>query len=599
MPGDRGLMATAPQGSGSVFHFVMIRPSHYDEDGYVIQWFRSAMPSNSLAVVNGIAADCAERQVLGPDVELRMHAYDESNTRIQPERLARMIRKDGGSGLIGLIGVQSNQYPRALDLARRFRALGLPVCIGGFHVSGVISMLKEPTPELREALDMGVSLFLGEAEGRLDIVLRDAYRGELKPIYNYLDDLPPLDDVPLPHLPAERVTRTMGAITSFDAGRGCPFQCSFCTIINVQGRKSRHRTPDDVERIVRANLDQGINRFFITDDNFARNRNWETIFDRLAKLRRIDKLDFKVFIQVDAMCHKLPNFIAKARKAGVSEVFIGLENINPDNLKSAKKRQNRIAEYRLMLHAWRKITTFTYAGYILGFPTDTPERMLHDIEIIKRELPIDLLEFHILTPLPGSEDHKNLHDRGVWMDPDLNKYDFIHVTTNHPLMSAQDLLRAYDQIWRTYYSPDHVQRLLRRARAGGMNPRPLASLLYWFHRSWVLEGMHPIDVGVWRRKYRKDRRPGLPIESPLTFYPRYVFGQVAKYVKAAPVAWQWRRYANQVIADPEAWKYRDVSLQPVKEAELSELDLYTDTAGGVAEIRKMMAQRRPAPAAAQ
>ena len=73
--------------------------------------------------------------------------------------------------------------------------------------------------------------------------------------------------------------------SSFDLGRGCPFQCSFCTIINVQGRKSRFRTPDDVEHILRQNWKQGIDRFFITDDNFARNKDWEAIFDRIIELR--------------------------------------------------------------------------------------------------------------------------------------------------------------------------------------------------------------------------------------------------------------------------------------------------------------------------
>ena len=75
-------------------------------------------------------------------------------------------------------------------------------------------------------------------------------------------------------------------MTSFDAGRGCPFQCSFCTIINVQGRKSRWRNADDVEKIIRANVEQGIKSFFITDDNFVRNEEWESIFDRLIQLRR-------------------------------------------------------------------------------------------------------------------------------------------------------------------------------------------------------------------------------------------------------------------------------------------------------------------------
>ena len=251
------------------FLLTLIKPSHYDDQGYVIQWFRSAIPSNTLAVLYGLALDCKERRVLGDEVEIVVRAMDETNTRVRSKQIIREHRKT--PGLVGLVGVQSNQFPRAMDIARPLRAAGISVCIGGFHVSGVLSMLPGITPELQEAMDLGISLFAGEAEGRFEQVLRDAANGELKPLYNYMNDLPSLDGVPEPILPATRIKRTGGRITTFDAGRGCPFQCSFCTIINVQGRKSRRRTVDDIERIVRRNLAQGINRFFITDDNFARN----------------------------------------------------------------------------------------------------------------------------------------------------------------------------------------------------------------------------------------------------------------------------------------------------------------------------------------
>ena len=142
--------------------------------------------------------------------------------------------------------------------------------------------------------------------------------------------------------------------TSFDAGRGCPFQCSFCTIINVQGRKSRYRSPDDVEKIVRENWAQGIYRYFITDDNFARNKDWEAIFDRhQSSCAKSTRCPARLMIQVDTLCHKIPNFIEKSKRAGVTRVFIGLENINPDNLIAAKKKQNKITEYRKMLLAWK------------------------------------------------------------------------------------------------------------------------------------------------------------------------------------------------------------------------------------------------------
>ena len=77
------------------------------------------------------------------------------------------------------------------------------------------------------------------------------------------------------------------------------------------------------------NVAQGINRFFITDDNFARNKDWEAIFDRIIKLREEDGMDIRFCIQVDTLCHKIPNFIEKSKRAGVTRVFIGLENINP------------------------------------------------------------------------------------------------------------------------------------------------------------------------------------------------------------------------------------------------------------------------------
>ena len=221
----------------------------------------------------------------------------------------------------------------------------------------------------------------------------------------------------------------------------------------MQGRKSRFRTPDDLERTIRENYAQGIKRFFITDDNFARNRHWEALFDRMIQLRVGEGLKIGFTIQVDTLCHRIPNFIEKAAAAGVRRVFIGLENINPDNLLAAKKRQNKITEYRAMLQKWREHGAITCAGYILGFPGDTKESILRDIEIIKRELPLDILEFFILTPLPGSEDHKISLQQGAWMDPDLNKYDLNHRVSHHPKMSDAEWEEAYRAAWHSFYSP--------------------------------------------------------------------------------------------------------------------------------------------------
>ena len=110
-----------------------------------------------------------------------------------------------------------------------------------------------------------------------------------------------------------------------------------------------------------------LHSFFITDDNFARNKDWEIILDKLIELREVEKLNISFIIQVDTLCHKLENFIEKSKRAGVKRVFIGLENINPDSLLGASKRQNKITDYREMLLAWKKVGIVTYCGYILGF----------------------------------------------------------------------------------------------------------------------------------------------------------------------------------------------------------------------------------------
>jgi radical SAM superfamily enzyme YgiQ (UPF0313 family) len=567
------------------FCLILIKPSHYDDDGYVIQWLRSAIPSNSLAVLYGLALECAQQKVLGDDVELEIHAFDETNTHIRPSRIAALINR-AGAGMVMLVGVQSNQFPRALDIARSLRQRAIMVAIGGFHVSGTIAMLAERDPDVKRADEMGVALFAGEAEGRLGEVLRDAARNQLKPLYNFMNDLPNLEGAAMPFLPSERILRTAGANTSLDAGRGCPYQCSFCTIINVQGRKSRYRSADDCERIVRANVGQGIHRFFITDDNFARNKNWEAILDRMIHLREKEGLQFNFIIQVDTLCHRLPNFIEKCARAGVKRVFIGLENINPDNLLGAKKQQNKITEYRKMLLAWKKAKVLTYCGYILGFPNDTPETILNDIRVIQKELPVDLLEFFYLTPLPGSEDHRNLHNAGTWMDPDINKYDLNHAVTGHPRMTIDDWQRTYRAAWETYYTDEHIETILKRAMATGVSPGKALFLIVWFKGCIGIEGIHPLEGGFFRIKSRSDRRSTLPRESPLIFYPRFLTEVLWKQVKWAHLYLRLYRMYSRLRKDPKRADYMDLAITPVTDDEVETRELF-QSAGAQAYVVKI------------
>jgi hypothetical protein len=582
------------------FQVILIKPSHYDDDGYVVQWWRSSIPSNSLACVYTLMEDAAQRQCLGSDVAIDITALDETNTRVKIKDILALLRRHDGYGMVGLVGVQSNQFPRALDLARPLRAAGAKVVIGGFHVSGCLAMLPEMQPDLKAALDLGCTLFAGEAEGRMDKVLQDAAAGTLQPIYNFLDDLPALESAPTPYLPSRTIGRTVNHHASFDAGRGCPFQCSFCTIINVQGRKSRRRSPDDVEQLIRQHYADGIRRFFITDDNFARNKDWEPIFDRIIELRERDKIDVRLIIQVDTLCHKIPNFVAKSARAGVTRVFIGLENINPANLLAAKKRQNKITEYRTMLLAWKNAGVVTYAGYILGFPGDTPASIREDIEIIKKELPLDILEFFCLTPLPGSEDHKVLWKKGAWMDPDMNKYDLEHVVADHSKMTRQEWDGIYREAWDAYYTPEHMRTILRRAAASGMGMSRLLAVLFFFSTCFQVEGVHPLQGGVFRLKYRSDRRPGLPVEPAWAFYPKYLWEIASKHARIAK-HWIWLDLVRKrVKQEQKVSPYTDLALTPVADDET--LELFTHNIGARDEVvhrRKVDALTHRTPATSE
>jgi hypothetical protein len=148
------------------FRVVLVKPSHYDDDGYVIRWYRSPMPANSLASVYGLIDDCARRNILGPDIDIEITAIDETNTRVRVDRIIAEMRANGNFGFVGLVGVQSNQYPRALHIAKPLREAGIPVIIGGFHVSGMLAMFPTVMADLQQALDMGVTLFAGEAPPR-------------------------------------------------------------------------------------------------------------------------------------------------------------------------------------------------------------------------------------------------------------------------------------------------------------------------------------------------------------------------------------------------------------------------------------------------
>src|SRR6185437_14028010 len=201
----------------------------------------------------------------------------------------------------------------------------------------------------------------------------------------------------------------------------------------------------------------------------------------------------------------------------------------------------------------------------------TPATVMRDIRIIQNELPIDFLEFFVLTPLPGSEDHQKLALAGVAMDADLNRYDTFHVVTGHATMRRDEWERTYWAAWRSYYTFDHMCTLMRRAAATRISLGKMLSMLLSFWSLSLIEHTHPLEGGYLRRKVRTERRPGMPIVPAWRYWPAFAVDLLVKHARVGMMAVCLLLLRYRLKRDPAARDYRDLALTPVNEGNALEL----------------------------
>ena len=486
---------------------VLIQPSRYDDDGYLICYFRGVLPSNTLACLHSLTTEFADRWKEEKGIEIKIKLYDEVVDYVPFKRLAAL---NSGSNKVvaALVGVQSGHFARASDIAKKLTGLGIKTLIGGFHVSGIIALFGKPSPEIQELIDLGVTVVHGEVETRWENILNDVILGCEKPLY-ILTELPDISNTPMPRLKTGYMKKfAIPETGTLDCSRGCPFNCSFCTVVNVQGRKMRYRWAKSVLKTIRDNYAEGISHHFFTDDNFSRNPEWEKVYDGMIRMIEEEGMNLTFMMQVDTRCTDIKNFIEKASRAGCTQVFIGMESLNQKNLEAVKKNQNKVENYASMIEAWHKVGISTHVGYIIGFPFDTPESVRNDIQKLKSEIKVDQASFFMLTPLPGSMDHYNMVKTGKDMDPDLNNYDSFHAAMDHPLMSKDEWVALYNEAWESFYAFENMKDILNRS----------TRKTYWnifinflWYKNSILEPRHPMVAGFIRKKRRKDVRPGTPV----------------------------------------------------------------------------------------
>jgi radical SAM superfamily enzyme YgiQ (UPF0313 family) len=532
-----------------VVRVYFIKPSRYDDRGRVQHFWKGVLPNNTLTVLAALNESYNRRHGA---VHLETVLWDEQVDGPVVAGTVRAIREKAAEDrvevLIGLAGVQSNQYPRGRDLALQFKHAGFTVLFGGFHVSGY--------PETRAFLEScGITTVVGEAETIWDDIVDDFLRGALRSSYSVTDGIraktggaditvPLITEAQLPAISQAYLRRFASpGMTTIDTSRGCPFTCSYCSVKNVMGRTMRARDPEAVVRWIRdAAEHHGIDSLFIVDDDFFRSPSWEPILEGMAALRRAGRpLSFMMQVDAEAAAfddlepgehpstqrRKCERFLELAAAAGCYAAFVGFESFNPDNLLAVTKVQNLAKEhrrgqgahagaalaavkekYRRVCRNWHRHGVAVHCGYMIGFPFDGPECGREAAEWL-REVGVDLATFFIVTPLPGTEDHDKAVREGTIADWDFNQYDSQHMVSYHPRMTIAQVLQAYRDAYLTFYSVKHTLRsLLTWHRAAGLNWTSRSSMLrqrlYYFYS--YRAGRHPMVGGLWQRGVSPDAR---------------------------------------------------------------------------------------------
>ena len=526
-----------------------IKPSKYDGDGYVLRFWRGVLPNNTLTALAALNEQY-NRLRAAKNIFVETILWDEVvDGAINPDTIQAITDKgkeDGVEVLIGLAGVQTNQYPRGRDLALQFIAQGFTVLMGGFHVSGY--------PDSCTFLNScGITTVVGEAENTWVQILDDYLNGELQLHYSVTTGIraktgtgeiivPEITDVQLPAIDDRYLTRFANStMTTLDTSRGCPFTCSYCSVKNVMGRTMRARDSQSAVDWIRDAADNhGIDTLFLVDDDFFRSPQWEPVLLGMAELRRQGRnVNFMMQVDIDAGGYsdlrpgevdsskhqRSRRFVELVKEAGGYCAFVGFESFNPLNLMAATKFQNtdsrgernlefseakhRVLEkYRRVVDNWHNAGLAVHCGYMLGFPYDTPESG-REAALDLIEVGVDLASFFIVTPLPGTEDHIKAVEEGKITDWDFNWYDSDHVVSQHPTMTAEEVLKAYRDAYRTFYSPWRMFKNTAMFSGGrGLNWEARDSMtrefLYWGYS--YRRGRHPMLGGLWKLYDEKTKR---------------------------------------------------------------------------------------------
>lgn len=323
-------------------------------------------------------------------------------------------------------------------IVKRCHARGLRTVVGGPIASSV------PAPELKAD-----HVVIGEAESLIDELARDLEKGTAKPVYQAAER-PEMETSPLPDLSLIKMRRYSTMTVQYS--RGCPFNCEFCDIIEIYGRRPRTKA---VQQVL-AELDQlraagWREAVFIVDDNFIGNKaRAKELLRALAEWRRRYKTNFDFVTEASLNLADDPELLQLMKDAGFASVFLGIETPDVSGLVASNKLQNT---RRNLLDSIAKIQSYgiqVMGGFILGFDTDREDIFDRMVSFIQQSgIPIAMVG--LLQAMPGTQLFRRLRTEGRILDAGHgdNTCDKLNFK---PLMNAARLIEGYRSVLKRIYS---------------------------------------------------------------------------------------------------------------------------------------------------
>lgn len=369
---------------------------------------------------------------------LRNHGHqveilDEFLTEVVPEKI--------DSDVI-LISSLTNSIPRAYKLASRFRKLGKKVILGGPHVSLM--------PD--EAIEHADHIVIGEGE----LVINDVVEGKIKEKFVKADHSADLDKLPFPDYNLIKDLPKVPKVTMLSTSRGCPFDCKFCTVVKMHGRKYRFRSVENVIKELKQKAPFK-KRLFFNDDNFIANR--QRAADIIKGMIDNDLLPKKWWgtqLRVEIANNKKLLKLMSDSKCGL--LYIGLESINPETLKEYNKRQ-QVKDVKKCIKTLHDYGMKVFGMFVTGSDHDTKQTIRETADFCC-DADIDLAQLTSYTPLPGTRLYDELKAQDRIITNNWEYFDLQHVVHRPKLMTPYELQVELFDAFRKIYSPKRVMHYL-------------------------------------------------------------------------------------------------------------------------------------------